>query len=659
MTTRTPIKNAALSWDENGQPISSQFNDVYFTRVSGLKESRYVFIEQNDLPERFSKLPEDGVFTIAETGFGTGLNFLCTWQCFLEHAPKTARLHFVSVEKFPLSRYDLTKALALWPELREYAGQLLQQYPGNMSGFHRRNFHNNRIHLTLIIADIHDALPNIEGQVNAWFLDGFAPSKNPDMWQPELFQNMVAKSTPNASYSTFTVAQMVRHGIADAGLTMTRVPGFGKKREIIRGTIPPSTQQENKPWLKPAPAPRNQNQAIVIGAGLAGASTARALADRGWNVTVLDKKPSPASGASGNPQGMLYTRLSAHDTPLTQLVLQGYRHSINTFTQLPGNLYNPVGIVQLPDSEKEETRQQQLIGCGHFDSILTGKTAKDLSQIAGTDIPQDGLWFEDGGWVSPPAVVKTLLEHSNITFRGECSVKTLDRTDDHWILLLENGEELNSPVVIIACGHQANELSQTSHLPLKSIRGQITVVPATESSQKLKTVLCEEGYIAPAASGQHTLGATFHFHDKDENCRSADHQANLNTIKSFAPSVAKALEFDQLNPEELEGRTGFRCTTPDYLPVVGPVMDEPKFKQRFAALEKNAKTRIEQPMLWLEGLYINAGHGSRGLVTCPLAGEILACQITGEMSPTSMNLVSELHPGRFPARKLIKGKKKS
>ena len=656
-TNNSPIQNAHISWNEDGQPISAEFDDVYFNTISGIEESNYVFIEQNDLPRRFAAMPEHGTFTIAETGFGSGLNFLCAWQCFLEHAPKTAQLNFLTVEKFPMTQEDFSRALALWPELKDKADALVQNYPASLSGFHRRSFEDGRVRLTLMIDDVHNTLPQINGQVNAWFLDGFAPSKNPQMWQPELFQNIAEKSAPGATYATFTVARMVRLGIKEMGMTMTRVPGYGKKREMIHGEITPTTPSPQKPWLESVAFGGDKRQALIIGAGIAGASTARALADRGWQVTVLDKNERPAGGASGNPQGMLYTRLSAHNTPLTQLVAQGYSHSVQLFQNLPGNLYHQTGIIQLPDTDKEQQRQQQLIDCHRFDAILEGKTKEQLSDIAGLSIDKDGLWFEGGGWVSPPAIVNALLSHENITFRGNSHVKELSHNDGEWSIALEDGSTLNSPVVVVACGHQASQLPQTAYLPLKSIRGQVTVVAATDSSKKLNTVLCEEGYIAPQHNEKHTLGATFHFNDADETCRATDHQKNLDTIAGFAPSVAEALNFEQLDTTQLAGRTGFRCTTPDYLPAVGPVMNEPEFRERFSALAKNAKTKVEDELPWLPGLYINTGHGSRGLITCPLSGELLASQICGEPLPVSEELFRELHPGRFPARSLIKGKK--
>ncbi len=415
-------------------------------------------------------------------------------------------------------------------------------------------------------------------------------------------------------------------------------------------------KRTDKPWLQSISAIQHDRTAIVIGAGMAGAATARSLAERGWQVTVLDKHPQPAREASGNPQGMLYTRLSPNPTPLTQLVIQGYRHTLNLLQQAPEEIYQLCGLVQLPDSEKEKIRQQKLVDCGRYQALMEGMTAAQLTAKAGITVEQDGLFFPDGGWLKPPAFVGWLLEHDNIRFQGDSEVKTLHKVNDSWQLTMADNRTLSTTVVVIACGHHTSTLAQTKHLPLKAIRGQVTVVPATEQSMALRTVVCEDGYIAPASNGKHTLGATFHFDDPDQSCRASDHQLNLDNIANFAPALAEMLNFSDLDTNKLEGKTGYRCTTPDYLPMVGPLMDADLFRERFAALARNAKTRVEEEIPWLDGLYINTGHGSRGLITAPLSGDIVASQICGAPAPIPAELSAELHPGRFLARELIRGR---
>ncbi|WP_174874559.1 tRNA (5-methylaminomethyl-2-thiouridine)(34)-methyltransferase MnmD [Vogesella oryzae] len=197
------IQTARLDWS-SGEPVSGDYGDVYFSRDSGIDETRHVFINNNLLPERFAALAEHAVFRIGETGFGTGLNFLVAWQVFLQYAPASARLAFVSTEKHPLSVADLQQALALWPALQHEAAQLLQQYAALPPGWHRFVLEGGRISLTLLVGDALDTLPQLDACIDAWFLDGFAPSRNPDMWQPALFAQLARLSAPGATLATFT-----------------------------------------------------------------------------------------------------------------------------------------------------------------------------------------------------------------------------------------------------------------------------------------------------------------------------------------------------------------------------------------------------------------------------------------------------------------------
>ncbi len=417
---------------------------------------------------------------------------------------------------------------------------------------------------------------------------------------------------------------------------------------------PPASSCSHKPWLASVSMTSKQQRAIVIGAGIAGAATAQALAKKGWQVTVVDRHAQPATEASGNPQGMLYIRLSANPTPLTQLLAQGYRHTLDLLQHAPRDCYDLCGLIQLPDSDKERLRQNKLIAGQHYPEFFQPMSAAQLSALAGFPLSQDGLYFPEGGWLQPPRMVGWLLDHSSITFQGQATVVSLEKHDGLWQVNLAEGDTLCAEVVVIACGHHSRRLQQTAHLLLKGIRGQTTSIPATRESLKLRTVVCEDGYLAPAHNGRHTLGATFQFDDPDGSVRVSDHLQNLDKIANFASSVAEALAFDAVNIEQLTGKAAYRCTTPDYLPVVGPVLDETEFMARFAALGKNAKAKIEASVPWHDGLYINTGHGSRGLITAPLAGEQLAREICGEQACLAETLRTELHPARFPARALIR-----
>ena len=322
-----------LTWNDTS-PHSDAFDDVYFSREDGRAETEHVFLEANQLAERFAAWQTSRAFVIGETGFGTGLNMLCAWACFEQHAPEGARLHLLSTEKFPLSREALTRALSAWPSLASYSQALCALWPDAVSGIHRLHL-SERVTLDLHFGDTTERLDLLDGQVDAWFLDGFAPSKNPDMWQPALFEAMAARSRPGATFATFTCAGIVKRGLKAAGFHWKKVPGFGRKREMLSGGIdtPPSDSRRSvTPWFTP-PAHHDSPHVVVIGAGLAGSSVAAALAKRGKRVTVIERE-APGAGGSGNRQGALYVKLAVDTNLQSRFYLAGLLYSQRRFEQL-------------------------------------------------------------------------------------------------------------------------------------------------------------------------------------------------------------------------------------------------------------------------------------------------------------------------------------
>ncbi len=229
----TLVDTAQLEWTEQGLPMATQFNDLYFSNESGIDETRYVFLQHNNLAERFSTASQ---VTVGETGFGTGLNFLCAWQ-LRDQIQKNCTLRFISVEKYPLKLTDLTRALALWPELKVYAQQLLKHYPEHLVGWQKIEIPQARVELLIYFGDALQGFQKSDTKVDAWFLDGFAPAKNPQMWTPQLFGQIAKLSQPGTRFATFTAASMVRQGLSDAGFNVQKVKGFGRKRHMLTGEI--------------------------------------------------------------------------------------------------------------------------------------------------------------------------------------------------------------------------------------------------------------------------------------------------------------------------------------------------------------------------------------------------------------------------------------
>jgi tRNA 5-methylaminomethyl-2-thiouridine biosynthesis bifunctional protein len=647
----TDFHHAQLDWDDQGQPLSRQFDDVYFAREDGLGETRHVFIAGNDLAKRCAAVPAGGRLVIGETGFGTGTNFLCAWQEFERSAPRDAQLHFVSVEKFPLATADLQRALALWPELAPWSTQLLEQYLAIHPGFQRLVLGGGRVVLTLLVGDALQVLPQLDARIDVWFLDGFAPAKNPEMWSPPLFQELARLSAPGASLATFTSTGYVRRALNDAGFVMRRAPGYGKKWEILRGRFEGPAAPTEKPWYaRPSQLPARR-QALVIGAGLAGCATAASLASRGWQVTLLERHDAVAREASGNPQGVLYLKLSAHGTALSQLVLSGFGHTRRLLQRLQPGDWAACGVLQLAFDGKEAERQARLADAFPAD-LLHSLDRQQAEAIAGVELPAGGLFYPTAGWVHPPALCQLLADHPNIRLLPHSEAFDLRRVDGGWQAW--DGERLlaEAPVAVLA---GAAEVQRFAELPLKRIRGQISRLPQTAASVALNCVLCAEGYVAPPRHGEHTLGASFDFHSQDCAPTAAEHAGNLELLREISTDLAARLGANALAPEQLQGRAAFRCTSPDYLPIVGPLADPAVFAEVYAVLAKDARQVPDTPCPWLDGLYVNCGHGSRGLISAPLCGELLAAWIDDEPLPLPRAVAEACHPNRFALRKLIRG----
>ncbi|OLF52477.1 bifunctional tRNA (5-methylaminomethyl-2-thiouridine)(34)-methyltransferase MnmD/FAD-dependent 5-carboxymethylaminomethyl-2-thiouridine(34) oxidoreductase MnmC [Pseudomonas chlororaphis] len=656
-----PPSHAQLDWDDQGRPHSRVFDDVYFSTESGLDETRHVFLEQNRLRERFAALAPGERFVIGETGFGTGLNFLCAWQLFEQQADASARLHFISVEKYPLSPADLQRALALWPELAPLAARLLRAYVAVHQGFQRLVLDAGRVTLTLLVGDAREQLPQLDGQVDAWFLDGFAPAKNPEMWTAELFAELARLAAPGSSISTFTSTGWVRRLLNAAGFKMKRTPGIGHKWEVLRGAFlgwpedapPPAA---NKPWFARPPQRVQDKHALVIGAGLAGCASAASLAARGWQVSLLERHGQLAQEASGNPQGVLYLKLSAHGTALSQMILSGFGYTRRLLEQLQRGIdWDGCGVLQLAFNAKEAERQAQLAAAFPAD-LLQQLDQPQAEALAGIGLEHGGLFYPEGGWVHPPALCQWQAAHPQVRLLPHHDVLELRRVDGQWQAW--DGERLlaSAEVAILAGAAEIKRFAPSAELPLKRIRGQITRLPQTARSQALATVVCAEGYIAPARLGEHTLGASFDFKSDDLTPTAAEHAGNLAMLEEISQDLRARLEAQRLQPETLEGRAAFRCTSPDYLPIVGPLADQAAFAEVYAVLGKDARQVPDLPCPWLDGLYINSGHGSRGLITAPLAGELLAAWLDDEPLPLPRAVAEACHPNRFALRRLIRGK---
>jgi tRNA 5-methylaminomethyl-2-thiouridine biosynthesis bifunctional protein len=603
-----------LDW-QNGQPFSSRFGDVYFSRDSGMAEKRHVFLEGNRLAERFASLPSGSGCTIGETGFGTGLSFLCTWQLFdkVITIPSRCSLDFFSVEKYPLGEQELSDALAQWPSLQGYSNQLIKHWRRRVPGWNRWSFGEGRVRLTLVVDDVARALPEIGGGIDAWFLDGFSPARNPEMWTQQVFEGIVQASHPGATFATYTCASYVRRGLEQAGFQVIKSPGFGLKREMLQGCLPGSHTARSTPAT-----------AIVVGGGVAGCAAASALAMRGVSVKLIERSPSLAAGASGNPRGILHARLAAGMSSLQRFVLASYGHALALLDEklpIDGIVRAECGELQLAFSAEEAKRIDKLAALDWPSHVLQPVDAAQASLLAGIEMAYGGLWFPAGGWLVPARMCAALASNPAITQFTRHRVASLTAVDDGWHVEGKNEREqawsYEAQVVVVCTGYEVKSFAPLANFPLTPVRGQITALPSTSQSGSLRTIVCASGYLLPSIGGVHMMGATHSFNDEAVDLRITDHAKNLSRLAEISPVLARSLNTNSLDIAQLDGRASIRASLPGAMPLVGKL---------------------------LPGLYASLGHGTRGLISAGLAGELIASMSCEQLLPLPSAVVNALAP---------------
>ncbi|BBT66299.1 tRNA 5-methylaminomethyl-2-thiouridine biosynthesis bifunctional protein MnmC [Aeromonas caviae] len=659
--SQTSLHHARLDWNEAGTPVSSEFGDVYFSNDNGLSETRYVFLQQNRLPERFSHHDNDS-FVIGETGFGTGLNFLATMAVFLEQAPLSgngSRLHFISVEKYPLTQADLRKALAAWPELAPLSQPLIDQWPLPVSGCHRLLFADGRIRLDLWFGDIKEMLPQVPhpatGLVDAWYLDGFSPAKNPEMWTQDLFDDLARLARPDATLSTFTCAGFVRRGLIAAGFAMKKVKGHGSKREMLAGVREGKVPQQSiAPWYA-RPAGR-EGEVLIIGGGIASAMTALSLVERGRHVTLLCEDGEPASGASGNRQGALYPLLNGEHDALSRFYSLAFGFARNRLLALAKHhpvAFSLCGVTQLGYDDKSAAKLAKMSQGPFPPELMYPLSAVEVEQVVGLPCDADGVSYPLGGWLCPAELTRAAIREAQASGRLEvvfnAAVTRIAEEADGWRVESRDGRQWHAPNLVAAAGHQLPALLPFAELPLYPVRGQVSHVPTTTGLSQLKTVLCYDGYLTPAHNGAHCIGASYGRNQTDLAYRADEQEQNRARLQACLPDQTWPAEVDVSGNQ---ARVGVRCASRDHLPVAGPVA-------RLAALadhDVNAPADQQSALPLHAGLYVQGALGSRGLCSAPLCGELLASEICGDPLPLAADLLEALHPARYWVRRLRRGK---
>jgi tRNA 5-methylaminomethyl-2-thiouridine biosynthesis bifunctional protein len=616
-----PVAAGTLAFDDDGTPRSPHHGDVYDARAGAWAQAEHVFLRGNRLPERWRGQRR---FTVLETGFGLGNNFLATWQAWRNASQRPARLDFISIEKHPLRREDLTRAHhgRHAPETRPLADALLDAWPPLTPDIHTLLFEGGRVRLLLAFSDIAAALPELLAGVDAFFLDAFASARDSQMWDERALSRLGRLAAPEATVATWSVTQEIRDGLGTAGFIVEVAPGFDGKRDMTVGRFAPRHVARLSPGRRCASAQR----IAVVGAGIAGAGVAQALSREGAAVEVFEGEAAPARHASGNPAGLFHGIVHREDGPHARWL----RAAALRMSQLMQPLFEQArieGAFGLLRAEREGSLQtmQRL--------LATQRLPPDWVQAI--DTPRGPAWLHPrGGWCSPVSLAQAWLASPGVTLRCGARVESLRPSAQGWTLLDAGGKVLAEAeaVVLANAGDAPRLIGDDGFCPLQRQRGQISLLDG--DGPDLQMPVADAGYALRMHDQRLLFGATSQIGDEDPACRDTDHEHNLAVLQRLtdwqpAPGAA------------LEGRVAWRLQTPDRMPLLGPVP---------AAATSGRQPLQPRDIERRPGLYAAFAYGSRGLTQAALAGEVLAAWLTGAAMPVPAGLLDAVDCARFAAR---------
>lgn len=584
---------AELDWTEAGAPVSRVFGDVYFSREDGLAETRAVFLAGCGLPDAWAARRH---FTVAELGFGTGLNILALLDLWRRARPDGGRLHIWSVEAHPLSLQAAAAAHAAWPELAELSQALLAVWPQPTPGLHRLSLPELDAVIDLWLGDAAEGLRQWRGRADAWFLDGFAPSTNPAMWSQEIMTLVADRSAAGARLATFTVAGHVRRSLAAAGFSVEKRPGHGRKRERLEAM-----------FAGVAADPRPPGQVAVIGAGVAGACVIRALGRLGVRATLIEAVGFGA-GASGAPAALVTPWVDAGLSPAAVLAAQAFQRAVRVYEQEAPEAVMARGVVRLPREDAEIERllavaEQPIWPAG----AMTELNAAKVAELSGEAETRSGVWLDQALVIEPRTVLEAWLSDAALSPRRAVAVVAGERPK----VTFEDGSSETFDHVVVTAGWGAGDLGVEG---LSPVRGQLVWARGIEANVPM---IWGPGYAVPTRDGV-LVGATHDRGRSDTGVSDDDSAVLLERLDAARPALAQAMR-----ARPLEGRAAVRATTRDHRPLCG---------------------RLGQ------GVWGICGLGGRGFSWGPLLGEHIAAEICGTPSPIAAAATPLIDPQRAARR---------
>ena len=596
----------------------------------------------NQLPGRWAGRSS---FVVLETGFGLGHNFLATWAAWQQDARRCDRLVYLGITRHPPAPAELHHAHAGTP-LAVLASRLAQCSPWPTPDLHCLGFDGGRVRLLLACGDVAQVLPELVAQVDAFYLVAYESSPTPGTWGPRALRSLHRLAAPGATLAACALPTELCQGLQAAGFDVQPTPNEPPQPEMTTARFAPRVLAQPPPGRQPLRLASPQRPKVaVIGAGLAGAAVARALAGQGVAVQVFDRQPAAAGETSGNAGGLFHGIVHGRDGPHARWLRAAALHTERVLRPL-------IEAGRVPGSMAGLLRGEQALSAGGMAALLQrqGLPAGYAQARAGA-LPGGGsAWFyPGGGWVAPAALCAAWLADAGIQPHYRTAVLGLQTAAGRWRLLgAENHCLAEVDAVVLCNAADAARLAGGAGWPLQTLRGQTTLLPAATPGLPvlpwLSIPIADGGYALRLADGALLCGGSSQADDDDPAPRDADHLIHLATLRRLT-GWAGAVDL-----AALRGRVGWRLQTDDRLPLLGAVPD-------WAALDEATpagRRRLDQPRFVPRqpGLYVFTALGSRGITQAALGGEILAAGLTGAPMPAPASLLDALDPARFIARKV-------
>ncbi len=629
------------------------------------------FADKNNLEKRWRDLKSNGSsFTIAETEFNFGNNFLPCIDLWHETTTKDSHLHYISgLSTLPSIEYLETLRKQNYSKTVS-SDDLINLFPPNIDGVHTLFFLEGRVKLSLLLGNTVELFGELIKSTQTDTDDKSIPTidacfvRESEKSSKELWTLLALLSSKETTFAALTKLVSTRKNAENAGFrikseTTNQIGWFSLSGQY---SLPkPLTILRDRQLLWHINGNQKntsrRSEVIVLGAGIAGCTVAASLARRGYKVKIVDRHASPCREGSGNHRSVVYPRISLQPDPHPRINLRAIIHASRYYQPFwNSNIGSRCGVLVLPRDKKSEEEYRSICSnLFHGNNLLHLLEGRDMENVCGIRLAAKcGMLFPNLGLISPSDVCQQLINSNNIELiQGQVDRLAFNEKEAVWSLIDETDRTVTTAkILVLAASYGCLNFEQTNFLPVKKLHGQISHLPATNESDRLKTIICGHGYVTPAHENWHSCGATYNNDIHSLSLRTQDTESNIEKIMGTDPALREL--FTGISAEDANGWAHFRCTTPDYLPILGPVPIPSRITENFKTLQTNARASVRKTGIYRQNLYIHCGLGSKGMSYAPLTAELLASEIANEIPSFEEKLRLAMHPARFLIRDLKK-----